>query len=338
MSENLKSKIFNSFKNNKITHIQLDLNGHCNAGCWFCPVAYDGNPIRTKQPIKVDLLEKIIKNIKEEQDKKHGLISKSFPGFFTSHYNEVLMYPYLEEFFKILQKYNFTCSILSNGTPLTPNKVELLKKYSNVVTHVHLNIPIFSNAELWAERTNLNKNLFPKMLRNIRNAIDVLSPETTLTIVVNGFNVASNQFLSMGKDFPKDMDLNINNGENIQELIEAQKLFPEIEVFPNFFIQSRAGSLDHVMSVRKKNSSKKVIGCNDRINKHKDSGRPFEWLHINPLGEAFTCCNDFQMESIVGDFKNQTLSEFWGNDNHINEIINIYEGLCKKCVYAKFEE
>ena len=209
-----------------------------------------------------------------------------------------------------------------------------MKKYSDVIANIHLNIPIFSNAELWAERTNLNKALFPKMIRNVRDTINTLSSEIPISIVVNGFNLNSKQSFSMGKDFPKNMDLDPDKGENAQELKKAQELFPEIEIFPYTFIQSRAGSLDHIIDV-KGDLKRKVVGCND--GPKLGGGRPFEWLHINPLGEVFTCCNDFQMESIIGDFKTQTLNELWGNDNHINGIISIYGGLCKSCIYAKFK-
>ena len=90
----MESLIKEQFKNHKISQMQLDPNGFCNAGCWFCPVAYKGNPTHAKQNMPISLLNKIIDNIIKERDKENGLVDKNFSGFYTSHYNETLLYPH----------------------------------------------------------------------------------------------------------------------------------------------------------------------------------------------------------------------------------------------------
>ena len=57
--------------------------------------------------------------------------------------------------------------ILTNGTPLVPKKADLLKKYDSVISGINFNIPILSNADLWAKRTGMNKALYKRMLRNV---------------------------------------------------------------------------------------------------------------------------------------------------------------------------
>ena len=57
--------------------------------------------------------------------------------------------------------------ILSNGTTLTPNKVDLLKEYQDVLSRINLNVPVVSSRERWAKRTNMKEHLYDKLIRNI---------------------------------------------------------------------------------------------------------------------------------------------------------------------------
>ena len=46
-----------------INFIQIDPNGLCNAGCWFCPVSLIGNPKEHISQMSPELYEDIIKQI-----------------------------------------------------------------------------------------------------------------------------------------------------------------------------------------------------------------------------------------------------------------------------------
>ena len=43
------------------------------------------------------------------------------------------------------------------------------------------------------------------------------------------------------------------------------------------------------------------------------------------------------MEIKFGDFKNQTLSDFWGKEDHIEKIQSAYDTICRNCTNAIFE-
>jgi pyruvate formate-lyase activating enzyme-like uncharacterized protein len=49
--------------NYKIRGIQIDVNGLCNAGCWFCPVSYAGNVKSTIRDMTIEELDDIFKQI-----------------------------------------------------------------------------------------------------------------------------------------------------------------------------------------------------------------------------------------------------------------------------------
>jgi MoaA/NifB/PqqE/SkfB family radical SAM enzyme len=347
----LKDIIKDSFNKHKIAQMQLDPNGHCNAGCWFCPVAYQGNPEHAKKPMPIPLLRKIIENIVAERDREDGLVDKNFGGFYTSHYNELLLYPYLREFFEILREFKMRTMILSNGTTLTPNKADLLAEFSDVISGVNLNIPIFTSKELWAKRVNLREGMFDNMIRNVHYAMEKLPnfvQNKAFSIGINGINSNSlytkGGWITLGPDFDTlDIDMDPVTGEHAQQVAKAKELFPGMQIYGMPSLIDRAGLLDNVISnkdaieghLMRKNKDKRVIGCGNGI---EVGGRPVGWLHINALGDAFLCCNDYDMEIVVGNLERQEIRDFWGNDKHIEMIEKSYNTICRNCASAKFEE
>lgn len=326
---NILDIINDSLSKHKIRNMQLDPNGFCNAGCWFCPVRYRGNPEETKTHMPVDLLEKIFADIIEERD-NNGLVDPAFNGFYTSHYNEVLLYKHFEDLLKVSRKYKLIFMVLSNGTPLTPQKTDLLIEYKDVISGVCLNVPCFE-AELWSKRVNLSPSLFDKLISNINYFID--HHPMQLSIQVNGWD-GKNTWLDKGENFPKDLQ----DDENEKQTQLAKKMFPKANVFQMPHLVDRAGSIQDVITnknaINTYHGGKKVIGC---MNSAESGGRPIGWIHVNSIGECFICCNDVEMEMKFGDFKTKKLRDFWGKQEHIDAIVDSYEGMCVNCASAQFE-
>ena len=340
--------IRNDFNKYKITNLQIDPYGVCNAKCWFCPVKYKGNPEHGKEVMSPELFEKIIKNLIDERERPDGLVSKAFNGFYTAHYNEVLLYPHFEEILKICRKYKLVTMVLSNGIPLTPEKVDILKEYQDVLSGICLNTPAF-DAETWSKRSGINIKQFDKLISNIKYAVEQLPnmvKNKAFSIQINGSHELSfgdkGGWLEKGPEFPSDIDLNVESGELIQQKKKAEELFPDVNIFTVPYLIDRAGLLDEIMSnkpaieknLMKNNKDRKVIGCG---NGREVGGRPIGWVHVNASGKAFLCCNDYDMEVQFGDFKIQELKDFWGNDEHIKKIEESYNTMCKSCASAIFE-
>lgn len=343
-----KNSIKNQFKKYKISQLQLDPFGVCNASCWFCPVKYLGNPDSGKEIMSPQLLRKIIENLINERNKPNGLVSKNFGGFYTAHYNEILLYPHFEELLKICQEYDLHFMVLSNGLTLTQKTVDLMNKYKGVVNGICLNVPGFE-PEVWSKRSGMDIKHFDKLISNIKYCTEILSDmvdNKSFSIQINGSNENSftnkGGWIDKGIDFPDDMDLNPLTGELQLQVLLAKKLFPKVQIFEVPSLIDRAGLLDNVITneraikqnLMNNNDNKKVIGCGNGI---EVGGRPFGWLHVNASGKAFLCCNDYDMKIQFGDFKTQELRDFWGTDYHIQKIEKSFETICRKCTSAVFK-
>lgn len=336
-------EIKGQFSKYKISQMQLDPFGVCNAKCWFCPVKYKGNPASGKEVMSPELMEKIFIDLLEERNKEDGLVDKKFNGFYTAHYNEVLLYKHFDKMLELCRKYKLYTMILSNGTTLTPEKTDLIKQYPDVIVGICLNTPAF-DAETWSKRSGININMFPKLINNIKYAYENLSnmvKAKTLSIQLNGVTNnslrLSGGWIEKGKNFPNDINLDPVDGELEQQYKAAKDMFPDLNIFKNPGLIDRAGLLGDVISnlpsIKDYSKNRKFIGCG---NGHEIGGRPIGWIHINSAGEAFLCCNDYDFEFKFGNFKTQKLKDFWGSDEHINTIKKSYETICQGCAQAAY--
>lgn len=327
--------------------MQLDPFGVCNAKCWFCPVKYKGNPESGRETMSIELLEKIIKNLVDERDKEDGLVAKTFNGFYTAHYNEILLYKHFPEFLAICRKYRMNTMILTNGVPLTPEKTDLISQYRDVISGICFNVPAFS-PDVWSKRAGINVKHFEKLINNIIYAtkkLDYMVANKALSIQMNGVNDMSfterGGWIEKGSNFPTDINLDITQGELSQQYQLAKLMFPNVQIFTVPSLIDRAGLLDDVISNKSaikrnlmKNQDKKVVGCGNGI---EVGGRPVGWLHVNAAGDAFLCCNDYDFDFIFGNFKTQELSDFWGKQEHLDKIQQSYDTICRNCASAIFE-
>lgn len=297
-----------------IDFIQLDPNGLCNAGCWFCPVSTLGNPKEFVNQMDVDLLYKIIKNIDFE---KGHLVRKDLDFIFPAHYNEVLLYKNFEDFLRILDEFGLTVCILTNGVPLTPAKVDLINKYPKVVSQITINAPIFEK-QLFEERTGMREDLFDKLISNIQYAEENFENNQILLIQINGIGEHSN--LVPKKNFP-----NLKENELEIQYEMAKKLFPNLRIHTQTNLTDRVGLMPDVMENVIKEGT--VVGCKQQ--------RDTNWLHVNSVGDVFLCCNDYHMEYKFGNLKKQTISDIWLSPERTKVIEKAYKEICTKCMESE---
>jgi len=303
-----------------IRYAQIDPNGLCNAGCWFCPVAYIGNP---KESINQMTPEEFRYIIEQLVSNKGGIVSEEFNGIYGSHYNEMLIYRHLEEMLKILREYRLGIVVLTNGTPLTPDKTDLINKYQDVIWGLCVNAPIWTDPELFAKRTNMNKSLFGKLLENVRYAYENLDNKNLLSIQINGHDRESGAL--KGPKFPDISPIELDT-----QVAAAKALFPNANIFKQPHLIDRVGLIDdYISSSPFVHPDKKVVGCSGK--------RDTEWLHVNANSELFLCCNDYHMEYKYGSLKENSLEELWMSSKHKELMEKAWGGICKTCTSAVYE-
>lgn len=331
--------ISHELKHTKITNVQLDLFGFCNAACWYCPVKYIPQPKRTQNHMSLGLVEKILVDI-DQHRKSNGIVDSKMKNIYTAHYGEVLLYKHFDQFLQLLQKYDFTTTIFSNGVNLTPSKINTIKKYNTTVSEIVLNIPSFE-PEIWARRSGFNVKQFDKLISNLELTNTELANNIKTIILING--VDDNAWKDKTRPGNNFGELNIDThpirGERFQAYKFAKRKFDNFEVYKEYVLHDRAGLVSSYISnqsyVEEKLGNGKVIGCNGY---DTPTDRTTEWIHINSLGETFLCCNDYNMDYVFGNLSVSTLTEIWGSAKHIETIMTAREQICRKCYYAKVEE
>ena len=307
--------------------IQLDPNGLCNAGCWFCPVAYEENPKIGRKTMEPNTIRFIIEQIKSGIG---DFVDPNFSFVYTAHYNEVLLYKYFKEMLDIFREYRLGTMVLTNGIALTKEKTDLIAEYKDVVLGLHFNIPS-ANADTWAKMTNKPAKMHERVMQNVRYSIDTF-PVERISLQINGINNSSFQHMSLLENAP-ELNLNNETGDTAIAYKEMTKLFPEIPISVNTSLVDRAGYLD-VRKIIKNNiyPKEKVIGCNNM------GSRPDTWLHINANGDVFICCNDYDFETVFGNIHETSIKEIWKGQSRKNMIEHSYNTFCKTCVHAIWEE
>jgi radical SAM protein with 4Fe4S-binding SPASM domain len=296
-----------------INFIQIDPNGLCNAGCWFCPVSTLGNPKNQINQMDINLFDKIISEI---VNLKGDLINPNLHFIYGSHFNEVLLYRHFESMLEILNKNKLTIGILTNGVPLTPQKIDLINKHQPAVSMIAINAPVYEK-RLFEKRTGMKEVMFDKLINNIHYASSNLYNPNLLLLHINGINENSN--ITKLKNFP-----DLEENEMQKQVAIAKQLFPSIKIYEQWNLIDRAGLLKDVML---NNIPKgEVIGCSVK--------RDTEWLHISPKGDVFLCCNDYYMEYNYGNLRDKTIKEIWLSKER--DLVNkkAFNSICKDCSSA----
>lgn len=307
----------------KIGCVQIDPFSHCNARCWYCPVRYVPQPTDPKH-MPVELFEKIIAGCCEERDTQ-GVVSTHWKSIYTAHYNEVLLYRHLPEMFDILRRYKLTTLVLTNGIALTPSKVDLIKRYNDVVGgNVCINISAFER-DRWVENTLAG------------NGRDLSSMRRAFHRTMDNIDYATRHF--------RNVSIQINEPDRAiadRQAELARDMFPTATVRKVEVLSDRAGLLHDAGVIsnradidRLRAGKSEIVGCNNTFT--GIDGRHFGWLHVNALGKAILCCNDYCFDYEFGDFQTEPLKDIWLSERHAETIERSFREICTKCNMAAWK-
>ncbi len=308
-------------KTTKIAIAQIDPFSYCNARCWYCPVRYEPQPARVRKHMPVALFENIIREIIQNKG-NNGIVAPAFRFVYTAHYNEILLYKHLAEMVEILRKHKLGTLILTNGIPLSPEKTDLIKKYDDVIGgNVCINISRFEKGK-WIDNT---------LAGNGRSAVSMERAfERTMENIAYASGRLSRVSIQINDPDPEEAK---------RQAAMAQNLFPAVNIYTSTRLSDRAGILSDkgVLSNQNEIASagegkSGIIGCRNTVS--GIDGRHFGWIHVNSLGEAILCCNDYRFDYTFGNFREEKLKDMWLSNRHIEVIARSFREICTKCNQA----
>jgi radical SAM protein with 4Fe4S-binding SPASM domain len=270
------------------TLAQVDPNGRCNCRCWYCPVAYEGNPASARLNMTTEMFDHIIEQLK----------SAGIHWLYMSHYNEMLLHPGLADLFAVLKKHGMSTMILTNGTPLTPDRVKTLIEHKEQIGGICVNAPA-SNLVEWAAFTRMRGESFQPMVEGIRSLLpDFLS---RLSIQVNGNSAI----------------------ETARQVEGWQRLIPGIHAYAQTCLSDRAGRLAFMGRATERAEAQ---GC-------RNGDRWFSFIHINARGDLFLCCDDFEMKYQFGNVSEAPIDELWCSERHAGLLEEASKEICSGCMW-----
>lgn len=291
---------------------QIDVNGKCNAKCWYCPVKYQGNPEEFAVQMSIGELDRVLGNLRASP-----LIPAAFRFLYSCHYNEVLLYKHFAELPAVFRKHGFATMILSNGTPLTPEKTDIIVANGDVIWGVTLNIPALDQDD-WARKAGFPASRHRLLLRNL----DYLHERYPASIQINCSTSPAGMLDNAMANTPEE-------AEAIAESFRSR--YPKFKVGLQPWLSDRAGKLaSHAVLTHDQHAVREVVGCAHSAN---DGGRVFGWVHVNARGELFLCCDDYDMEYRFGNLLEQDFAEAWCSSAHVDAIFASRQGICRTCQF-----
>lgn len=313
-----------------ITQIQLDPNSYCGSKCWYCPVRFINR--RNPHVMTKEEFELVLNKIKEGVDE--SIISPSFT-LWTSSYNDFLLDPILEEKLKLLRKFGYRTTILTNGIMLSKT-LYIINNYRDVISGYSIDLPA-GNSKDYEKYTGNPKDIFDTIIKGVTD-LYLLDPDYYHKVVsfgVNGVYDSNLQKAQLVSPYEK-MFSSGDTDKQVEQLKEKLPFF-EDRIFPIKGLCDRAGYLS---SFSINNSCQEnrpywnfplgsiPTACNngDRFNK---------WFHISSTMKVYVCCQDYLELYEFGDLATQSFKEIYISEKRSNVIELAKQTLCTKCCFAK---
>ncbi len=275
--------------------VTLEGTAHCNQRCNFCPVSISPKDVQT---MSLSLYESIVRQLADFHQ---------IEGVFMINYNEPTLDRYFLDRIKILKKYRLPVCINTNGSGLTPHKIDTIKKMGGL-RFISVNL------------SSLDENYYQEE-RQYRGLSGILKNLDYLSQV----KIADEMVVAVlgEKDLTHEM-----NFKKIQTYFRGSELMVK-----SYEITNRAGCLEKGRKLDEK--IEKLAGC-DLL-----GSRPIQHLHINSYGKVFICCQDYYEQYILGDLTRQTVSEVLVSPEMQEIRAKVYglkeasdDFICRQCVFA----
>jgi hypothetical protein len=284
-------------RNYRLKIVSLELMTACNQKCYFCPVSIAP---REDAVMSEELLGRIVDQLSDFR----GTVE----AVFLQSYNEPTLDRRFVEHCKTLFAADLPVAVLTNGTGLTPSRIDALVK-SGPLRYISVNISTLDHQQYRHDRGEDHVDM---VLRNLDYAkTRRLAEEMNIVVLGTGNEQHS-------RDFEAIRDRFAGSRFNVEQHI----------------VMDRAGWLD--IGLKPSEPKRELRGC-DNV-----GSRPLQHLHITPKGKCVLCCEDYDERYVVGDLTTSTIDEVLRGDEVARLRRWIYgleeapeNFICRNCVYAR---
>jgi pyruvate-formate lyase-activating enzyme len=277
--------------------VSLETMTTCNQQCYFCPVSISP---RADYAMSDELFERILAELTDFRD--------TLTGVFLQSYNEPTIERRFVEHCKALFRAGLPVAVLSNGSGLTPAKVDSLLE-AGQLRFLCINLSTLDRERYQRDR---GQDHLSAVLRNLDYLKDrPLAAEMNMVVLGTGDEVHRRDF------------------EEIRRRFAGSRFDVQHHV-----VMDRAGWLD--VGLHPPQRHKRLAGC-DNV-----GSRPLQHLHITPAGKCVLCCEDYDEKYVVGDLTRQTIAAVLRSDEYARMRRWVYgleeapdDFICRSCVFAR---
>lgn len=277
--------------------VSLETNTVCNQACYFCPVSVDP---RDSHAMPDELFVSIAKQLTAYRE--------TLEAVFLQSYNEPTADARFLAHCEILAGLGLPIAILTNGSGLTPQKVDALVE-KTPLRYMAVNLSTLDREKYRRDRGVDHLNA---VLRNLDYAKSrPVAQEMKIVVLGTGDEAHRTDFAQIAERF-------------------AGSRF----AVESFEVMDRAGYLRVGLTPAKPPT--RLAGCENI------GSRPLQHLHITPHGQCVLCCEDYDEKYVVGDLTQSTVSEVltgaalaqmrrwaYGIEDAPADFI------CRNCIYAR---
>ena len=277
--------------------VSLETLTTCNQKCYFCPVSIAP---RADYAMPTELFERIVNELTGYRD--------TLESVFLQSYNEPTLDRRFLDQCRTLFAAGLPVAVLSNGTGLTPAKVDVLIAESPL-RYLCINLSTLDRERYLRDR---GADHLEVVLRNLEYAKSRPVAEQMNIVVLGTGN-----------------DVHHSDFETIRDHFDGSRFQVEKHI-----VMDRAGWLD--IGLKSSSQSRPLAGC-DNV-----GSRPLQHLHITPYGKCVLCCEDYDERYVVGDLTASSIREVLQGPELAKMRRWIYgmeeapaDFMCRDCVFAR---
>jgi len=277
--------------------VSLETMTACNQKCYFCPVSIAP---REDAVMSEELFRHIVNMLTGYRS--------TLESVFLQSYNEPTLDRRFVDQCRTLFNAGLPVAVLSNGTGLTPSKVDALAS-DGPLRYLCINLSTLDRERYQHDR---GEDHLALVLRNLDYAKDVRLADQMKIVV-----------LGIGND-EHDRDYDAVRARFANSRFEVER----------HVVMDRAGWLD--VGLKPPERKKNLAGC-DNV-----GSRPLQHLHITPRGLCVLCCEDYDEKYLVGDLTRSTIAEVLEGDEVARLRRWIYgvenapdDFICRNCIFAR---